>query len=208
MPTSKVDTVKFNREWNSPQGHTVFYFDISFEDGTEGQFSTNKKDQNKFFPGDEVEYTIEVKNGAKGDWNKIDKPKEDKGGGSAIPKKKWQKDPKVRKLIMAQTSLKVAVECVRELKTVKEGKELALKDMVHTPEDVLNLAAYFNKWMHDNSGGNEQMEIILQGMLHNAVHLEPAKALNITSSKTVTDIAAILKEGILKIAKVGETNEL
>lgn len=203
MPTSKVKLVKYNREWTSDAGHTVHYFDIEFEDGTVGQFSTNKKDQNKFLPDAEIEYTIEVKSGGRGDWNKIDIVKQDKQS-SAIPAKKWAKDPKVRKLIIAQTALKAAIESLNL--TTEKGD--ILKDLIKTPSDILAIAGKYNKWIHDNSGNNEQLEIILQGQVNNAINSQIAPALGINSSDRVLEIAKEFKEGILKIAKLEEGNEL
>ena len=203
MPKSKVKLVKYNREWKSDAGHVVHYFDIEFEDGTTGQFSTNKKDQNKFLPDTEVEYTVEVKSGSRGDWNKIDIVKQDKQS-SAVPSKKWARDPKVRKLIIAQTALKAAIETL-ELETEKGP---LLKDIVTKPEHILAVAAKYNDWIHQNSGGNEQLEIILQGQVHNAINCQVAPGLKVSNSDELLEMAKEFKNGILKIAKLEDSNEL
>jgi hypothetical protein len=206
MPTSKAKTVTFNREWKSPQNHMIYYFDIEFEDGTVGQFSTNKKDQNKFLPGVEVEYTVEPKSSGKGDWNKIDKVKSDEGA-KAVPSKKWSRDPKVRKLIIAQTAVKCAIETL-ELETPANGKMVVLKDRIQSPGDILNIAAKYNKFIIENAGGNEQLEIILQGQVHNAINSAVAPALAVNSSDRVLEIAKEFRDGILKIANLEGDNEL
>ena len=50
-----------------PEGGSVFYFDIEFEDGLKGQFSTNKREQTKFVAGNEYDYeeTTAIFTGAK-----------------------------------------------------------------------------------------------------------------------------------------------
>ena len=59
MAKSKVTKVAFQREWKNPSFNTtVYYFDIEFEDGTKGEFSTNKKDQNKFLVGESYNYEV------------------------------------------------------------------------------------------------------------------------------------------------------
>jgi hypothetical protein len=208
MPTSTVKNVNYLREWEHPASkNMIYYFDIEFEDGVKGEFSTTKKDQNKFIPGEEVEYTIEKKSSqSKGEYLKIDKKKTEENK-SALPAKQWKKDPKVRKLIVAQTGVKCAIESL-ELPVVIDGKEVILKDIVKTPQNVLDLAAKYNNWIHDNSGDNEQMEIILQGQVHNAIKCHVAPALEIKSSDKVLEVAKIFRDGILKIAKIEGGNEL
>jgi len=72
-----VKSVTFNREWQSNHG-MIYYFDITFTDGTVGQFSTNKMDQTKFEIGKEYNVSVEQKQNKHGAYNFIniilDKP--------------------------------------------------------------------------------------------------------------------------------------
>ena len=197
MPTSIVKTVTFNREWQHPgTGSMIYYFDISFEDDTEGQFSTNKKDQNKFLVGQEYEYLTETKSGGKGDYLFINKPKAEQGS-SPVPSKKWKRDPKVRKLIMAQSCDDYALEMI---------DAMAVLDKVQAPEDVFRLGEKFYEWVHRNASDNEQMEIILQSSIKKAIKAVKIPVFKIDSSDRLLEVAFEFRTHVLKMA--GEDNEL
>lgn len=55
--TSKVTNVQANGTWQSKQYNTTFYkYEISFENGDVGEYSSKTPEQNKFVVGQEAEY--------------------------------------------------------------------------------------------------------------------------------------------------------
>lgn len=79
---STVATATYKRSYQSKFGE-MFVHEITFENGDKGDYNAKGKDQDKFVPGKEVEYTIETK--INGNFtNVIIKPVSDKpavGGG-------------------------------------------------------------------------------------------------------------------------------
>lgn len=62
----KVKSVGNPFEINGLNGSINYMFDIEFEDGKKGKFTTNKKEQNKFIPGQEYIVTEEIKTSSSG----------------------------------------------------------------------------------------------------------------------------------------------
>jgi len=55
--TSKVTNVQANGTWESKQYNTTYYkFEVSFENGDVGEYSSKSPEQNKFVVGQETEY--------------------------------------------------------------------------------------------------------------------------------------------------------
>jgi len=193
MAKGKVKEVTFNREWAPDSGAFInYYFNIQIEkeDNTilNGFFSTNKKDQNKFIVGSEIEYRIiegkEDKNGQP----KIDRPETDKSP-KAVTGKKWKRDVTVRRSIIAQSSLDTAVTALNAI--INTWPELKVQDKITKISQVGSIADNMMKWIAQYSGSNEQMEIICQSSLKRAVAIIPIKSLKI---KSTTDILNAAKE--------------
>lgn len=89
----KPTKIDFNREYTPPGKSTIYYFDIVWENGDKGQFSSAKKDQTKFQVGVEVEYVVEVKTSPRGEYNFYNIVKDQTPFG----KRKW--DPEASKRI-------------------------------------------------------------------------------------------------------------
>lgn len=53
--TSKVKSVQANGTWEGTYG-IMYKFEISFENGDVGEYSSKNQDQNKFIQGQEIEY--------------------------------------------------------------------------------------------------------------------------------------------------------
>jgi hypothetical protein len=157
--TGTPEKIEFNREWNGDKG-MVYYFDIEFEDGTTGQFSTTKREQNKFTEGKEVKYTTEEKSNARGPYTKIDiaKPPSTGGrGGGAQRGGSYQLSPEVEASITAS----VCLDCAA-LVILKSGKAPQVKDdlvALHT------LANKFFKHIMEKSAGDRQISINYQSRL-------------------------------------------
>jgi hypothetical protein len=55
--TSKVTNVQANGTWESKQYNTIYYkFEVNFENGDVGEYSSKTPEQNKFVVGQETEY--------------------------------------------------------------------------------------------------------------------------------------------------------
>lgn len=70
------------RDRKDSYGNT--YFQIEFDNGESGLYTSKNEEQNKFIVGNVADYILEVKQGPKGDYNKITVPQSAnffKGGG-------------------------------------------------------------------------------------------------------------------------------
>ena len=87
---SKVTSVQNNGTWEGKFG-MMYKFEVAFENGDCGEYSSKSQDQNKFVADQEMEYEF------------ID---------GKFPKVKpvYQQDDTVQKLIVKQSSLKAAVD--------------------------------------------------------------------------------------------------
>ena len=115
---STVTSNDFKREWQW-EGKTFYTFIISFANGDRGEVSVKSKEDSYFSVGKNVDYTIEEKlinNDPLQKYNKIGKPKQSFGGGSA---------PKELKEYKAEVVL-VAMKCAAQAIVVDE--RLTLKD--------------------------------------------------------------------------------
>lgn len=165
--TSKPLTIAWKRQWDGPNG-MIHYFDIEFEDGTTGEFSTKLKDQKKFTIGKEVNYSVEETSNARGPFTKIDIPKPKPGepgsggtGGGKNPGGGRGLSPEVEASITMSVCLDCAAICI--LKTGKVDK---------VTEDLVPLHAIANKFFKhitEKSAGNRQLSINYQSRLKEVV---------------------------------------
>lgn len=84
-------------------GNTSFI--IELDNGDKGFYTSKSEDQKKFVVGQESEYLIEQKQGAKGPYNKITIPQPE-GGGRPFGSGKAQVDPKVQMISFAMSYTK------------------------------------------------------------------------------------------------------
>jgi hypothetical protein len=167
MAKSKVTSILFNREWRRPEGGSVFYFDIKFEDGLEGQFSTNKKEQTKFTLHEEAEYEQKGTNkvGTKMIDTIRDKPQF----------KSTYNDPLVNVRIAMSVSLGAAI---------KTAINLGMKDI--TEDDVFAIANYYFKWITEGENSRDIYSLKWNSILNAADYM----AMNeIQNSKGVLESA-------------------
>ena len=205
MTKSKVTKVEFQREWKHPGSQKmIYYFDVEFEDGIKGEFSTNKKDQNKFLVGEVYNYTVTVKSSEKkGEYNFIEKPKE-QDEAAEVPGKKWKRDPAVRRLIIAQSCQSSARLAIKHMD--ETYPELGLDKKI-TKEVLDGMANKFYDWVGQKASDNEQMEIVCQSQLNNAVECIPFKALKIKSSDILLQLAGDFVHQILARASVNDKTD-
>ncbi len=124
VKTSKVTSAQADGTWNGKYG-LMYKYEVAFENGDSGEYSSKSANQNKFVVGQETEYTLEA--GQYG--NKI-KPVNNfqQGGFSAAPK-----SDKVQHYIVKQSSLKCATDFV-----IANGGDEAR---------VIELADMFTTWV-------------------------------------------------------------
>ena len=133
---SKVKKVQANGTWEGKFG-MMYKFEVEFEDGNAGEYSSKTQDQNKFIEGQETEYEF-----IDGNFPKVkpvyQQPQSFSGGG-------YKKDDTVQKMIVKQSSLKSAVDYC-------SGGNCSTSD-------VLRVAQEFVDWVMDDKKPNENNEM-------------------------------------------------
>jgi hypothetical protein len=107
---SKVNHIAANGSWNSEKYGTFYRFEIGFENGDTGEYSSKSADQNKFVMGQMATYTITSKEHNGKTYHTI-KPAEQpqQSGGGFAPR---AKDPETEKRITRMSVLKCATDLV------------------------------------------------------------------------------------------------
>ena len=125
MKTSKVKTITQNGTWEGNYG-LMYKFEIEFENGDVGEYSSKSKDQNKFVEGQEANYEY-----TGGKFPKV-KPfyAPPQSNGQSF---NYKKDDSVQDLIVRQSSLKAAVDYCK-------GNNCS-------PEEVCENAQIFVEWV-------------------------------------------------------------
>jgi len=156
METKKsiVKSVRFNRKWNN-----IHYYDIFFENGDKGEFSTNKEPQTKFIVGTEEEYTIlteekEKKSGI-GTWTKfiINKPKNTGTFGGGY---KSKFDPNKQRRIAKSVGLRT---------------EIKLKHLFGIKSKTFEIANEISNWILINGKEDEAMHICCSASINIAIEV-------------------------------------
>jgi hypothetical protein len=131
---SKVKSVQSNGTWEGQYG-IMYKFEVEFEDGSIGEYSSKTQDQTKFVEGEEMEYEF-----INGKFPKVkpvyQKPDFVSNGVSGS----YKKDDTVQKMIVKQSSLKSAVDycsggnCSTSdvLKVAQEFVDWVMEDKKHT----------------------------------------------------------------------------
>ena len=113
---SKVTNVQSNGTWDGQYG-TMYKFEIEFENGDAGEYSSKSKDQTKFLAGVETDY--EYTDGkfpkVKPVWVQNQQPVQSKPSAPAasdkMSKQDWANKDEAKEIsIVRQSSLKAAVE--------------------------------------------------------------------------------------------------
>lgn len=104
---SKVNHVAANGSWDSAKYGTFYRFEIGFENGDSGEYSSKSQDQNKFVIGAEASYTITSRQHNGNTYYTI-KPAEQQNNGFQ-PR---AKDPETEKRITRMSVLKCATDLV------------------------------------------------------------------------------------------------
>jgi hypothetical protein len=160
--TGKPERIEWKRSWDGPNG-TIHYFDIEFEDGTAGEFSTKTQNQTKFTVGKEVNYSVEDASNARGAYIKIDivKPKPGEPGSGGVSHGKGSGGSHMSPEVEASITMSVCLDSAA-LVILKSGKAPQVKD------DLIALhvlAEKFFKHIMEKSKGDRQISINYQSRL-------------------------------------------
>ena len=146
MKTAKITACTFVREWTGATG-TIYYHDITLDNGDSGSVGTKEKNSSKIAVGETVTYNIEEKefNGRKSYNIKLTAPAPtfSKGGGG-------YSNPGNQQEIRKSVALNNAVQFLKDQKGAKA-------------QDVLVTAEVFLKWLEgavqtkvDDGGGQDE----------------------------------------------------
>ena len=102
--TSKVTSCQANGSWTGNYGE-MFKFELAFENGDTGEYSSKSPDQKKFVIGQEATYTMDTSNPK---YPKIKPVFSQNGGG--FKGGGFKNDPNREMRIVKQSSLKVATD--------------------------------------------------------------------------------------------------
>jgi hypothetical protein len=129
MKKGKVVSVTPQGDYQLRDGKTLYKFQVSFDNGDSGEYSSVKPDQSKFVAGTEAEYEINSTQYG----NRI-KPVYNQGGGFSGGSSNYSsKGSDTQEMIVRQTALKAAVDFLKE----KQAKST----------DVLKVADSFVEWV-------------------------------------------------------------
>jgi hypothetical protein len=136
MKKSKVTRVTSNGTWEGKFG-MMYKFEVSFENGDTGEYSSKSQDQTKFVEGQEAEYEY-----TDGKFPKV-KPfyALPTNNGKFNSDRAYRKDDNVQNLIVRQSSLKASVDYCK-------GSNCS-------PEEVCENAQLFADWVME-----KKMEVI------------------------------------------------
>ena len=137
---SIVKSCQADGSWTSKKYGTEFFtFEVAFENGDAGQYSSKSREQTKFVAGQEAEYTIEDN----GYGMKI-KPVSSYEGGNTGGYKSKAMSPERELSIVRQSSLKCATDYV----IANGGDELR----------VIEIAEVLTKWVTTGEKPEQQPE--------------------------------------------------
>ena len=143
MKNSKVTSVQSNGSWEGKYG-IMYKFEIGFENGDVGEYSSKNQEQNKFVIGTSAEYEY-----TDGKFPKVKpvyaKPESFNNSFSNAS----NDNPDRQKLIVKQSSLKAAVEF----------------DNKCSPEDVLKNADMFYNWVMGKNNTSDNFDSRLQNKI-------------------------------------------
>tara|TARA_Y100001963_G_scaffold150626_1_gene232035 strand:+ start:22 stop:582 length:561 start_codon:yes stop_codon:yes gene_type:complete len=125
--TSKVISVQANGSWKGNYGE-MFKFELAFENGDSGEYSSKSPDQQKFIQGKEATYTIDTSNPK---YPKIKPVFVQNSGGF---KGGYKENPERQRMIVKQSSLKVALDFM----IAKKPKSLYVDDVFKVADKMVD----------------------------------------------------------------------
>jgi len=125
MANQKITHIEFKNEWANPKGGSIFYHEVTFDNGDRGQIGAKSKLPEKLQVGKMLEYekTTDEKGNVK--IKAIQLPNGVfKGGNQKSP----EEQAHTQRMIIAQSSLSAAVQYYQQREgTVEKVKVLALE---------------------------------------------------------------------------------
>lgn len=109
IKTSKVNHIAGNGSWTSEKYGTFYRFEIGFENGDSGEYSSKSADQNKFVMGQLATYTITSREHNGKTYFTIKPAEQPQPSGGFSPR---AKDPETDKRITRMSVLKCATDLV------------------------------------------------------------------------------------------------
>ena len=179
IKTSTPKTIVFNREWTPSDGKfTNYYYDIEFDDGQVGQFSTNKPDgqQTKFKVGEETKYIL--KKVSKKGTQMLDKFTEDKPQGR-------YGDPTVNERTAYSVCWSAAIKSMNMFKKKKIADGEKMKGL--TEEDIDQVTIFYWNWVKKEGMDKRDESSIRWNAIMNAV--EAIELIEIDNFKGVVETA-------------------
>lgn len=168
---SKVIQAVGNGSWNSEKYGTFYKFEIHFENGDHGEYSSKDQNQSKFLIGQEAEYSITSKQVNGNTFYQIKPVQSNQGqsGGSWAPK---AKDPETEKRITRMSVLKCATDLViaKEIK-ISDLTKVAqiLEHYVISGEDSMT-AIYHQAHQKANPEPKKEMSGIMGNFMNDAIN--------------------------------------
>ena len=150
--TSKVTSCQANGSWTGNYG-TMYKFELAFENGDTGEYSSKSPDQKKFVLGQDATYTIDASNPK---YPKI-KPVFSNNGG--FKGGGFKNDPNRERRIVKQSSLKVATDlCIANNKTDLNSVFIVAEKIVEwvmeTPKNGASLETQLNHTLSKETGND------------------------------------------------------
>ena len=141
---SKVTNVQANGTWKGNYG-LMYKFEVSFENGDCGEYSSKSKDQNKFIEGQETDYEF-----TDGKFPKV-KPVWTQEQTQSTPptQSTFKKTDDVQDLIVRQSSLKAAVDFT------KCSDKSTVDDIFYLAEECYNWIMRNEKTNNNNNNNND-----------------------------------------------------
>lgn len=138
--TSKVTSVTANGTWDSQQYGTFYKFEVTFENGDTGEYSSKTIDQTKFVEGQQSTYTMQGRDVNGTTYYRI-KPAQPQGGFTGGGGYGKPKDPATEQRIARMSVLKVAgdLAIAQKIKTTDiTAIAQLLEKYVMTGDDTMN----------------------------------------------------------------------
>jgi len=138
MKKGKVKQVQPNGTWEGNYG-MMYKFEVTFDNGDCGEYSSKSEQQTKFIEGEETEYEFTG--------GKFPKVKPFYAAPSSNGQTYYKKDDNVQELIVRQSSLKAAVDYC------------SIKGNNCSPDEVCETADIFVNWVMNKENKNKEDDL-------------------------------------------------
>lgn len=198
--------ITFQREWQAkdsvgnPTGKKIFYYNIKFDNGDKGYFSTNVNPQTKFTLGQSIDYTYEQ------DKNKDNTDKVDKFNNPVMKVDKWKEPfiagagkkvmskPHENRSIAASVALECSIDYLKDKQGITQDLIRLMSDFLYAYliKDNICFIQEVDKW----DSPEIQLSIQKQAALRRAV--QSSALLDITSKEKLIIVSDYYNEFINK----------